>query len=130
MQGLLIIILICCLFPYLFAFLARWYGGFKFSQHHQQPRIFLTQLTGLAERANAIQKNSFESLTLFIPAIIFALHTMISLHLVYQFALFYLVSRIFYAISYLANWGLLRSIFWLLSLMSCIMLFGLAIYFS
>ena len=57
--------------PYVFTILAKVTGGFK-PRDNQNPRDFLAKTTGLAARANAVQQNSFESLPLFIAAVLMA----------------------------------------------------------
>lgn len=130
MQSIIIMMMLACLFPYVFAILARKLGGFKLKQHHQQPRLFLAQLQGVAERANAVQANSFESLVLFLPAVLIALQVILPMAIIQLLCIGYLTFRTLYAICYLANWAILRSIMWWLAFMCCMMLFGLSIYVS
>ena len=59
-DGIIYLILIACLLPYVFTILAKVTGGFK-PRDNQNPRDFLAKTTGLAARANAVQQNSFES---------------------------------------------------------------------
>ena len=59
-SGIIYLILIACLLPYVFTIIAKKTAGFR------------AQTTGLAARANAAQQNSFESLPLFIAAILMA----------------------------------------------------------
>lgn len=110
------IILIACLLPYVFAIIARKSSGYDVKLH-DNPRVFVNQATGLAARANAVQQNSFEGLPLFIAAILMADYLVIPDHFVIRLGVAYLVFRVLYGISYLANVQTLRSIFWLLSIL-------------
>ena len=125
-SGIVYLILIACLLPYLFTIIAKMAGGFT-AQDNKNPRDFLANTTGLAARANAAQQNSFESLPLFIAAILMAEYMVVSQYIVMTFGIAYLVFRLFYGICYLINWSTLRSIFWLLSLLCPISLLLLVI---
>lgn len=125
-SGIIYLILIACLLPYVFAMIAKKTAGFK-AKDNQHPRDFLAKTTGLAARANAAQQNSFESLPLFIAAILMAEYMVISQTVIMTFGMAYIVLRILYGICYLANWATLRSIVWLLSLLCPILLLILVI---
>lgn len=114
-NGIIYLILIACLLPYVFTCLAKVLGGFK-QQDNANPRQFLEKTTGIAARANAIQQNSFESLPLFIAAILMAEYMVIDQTIIMTLGIAYLVLRVCYAICYLANWATLRSVIWTLSL--------------
>ena len=122
-SGIVYLIIIACLLPYVFAVVAKMAGGFK-REDNQNPREFLAKTTGLAARANAVQQNSFESLPLFIAAVLMADYMVIPQVVVMMFGIAYIVLRIIYGICYLANWATLRSIVWMLSLLCpiCILL--------
>ena len=125
-SGIIYLILIACLLPYVFAMIAKKTAGFK-AKDNQHPRDFLAKTTGLAARANAAQQNSFESLPLCIAAILMAEYMVISQTVIMTFGMAYIVLRILYGICYLANWATLRSIVWLLSLLCPILLLVLVI---
>lgn len=122
-SGIVYLIIIACLLPYVFTVVAKMSGGFK-REDNQNPREFLAKTTGLAARANAVQQNSFESLPLFIAAVLMAEYMVIPQVVVMMFGIAYIVLRIIYGICYLANWATLRSIVWMLSLLCpiCILL--------
>ena len=122
-SGIVYLIIIACLLPYVFTVVAKMAGGFKRADN-QNPREFLAKTTGLAARANAVQQNSFESLPLFIAAVLMAEYMVIPQVVVMMFGIAYIVLRIIYGICYLANWATLRSIVWMLSLLCpiCILL--------
>ncbi|OFE43204.1 MAPEG family protein [Acinetobacter towneri] len=122
-SGIVYLIIIACLLPYVFTVVAKMAGGFK-REDNQNPREFLAKTTGLAARANAVQQNSFESLPLFIAAVLMAEYMVIPQVVVMMFGIAYIVLRIIYGICYLANWATLCSIVWMLSLLCpiCILL--------
>jgi uncharacterized MAPEG superfamily protein len=115
-SGVIYLILAACLLPYVFTLIAKKTAGFSVKDN-QNPRAFLEKSSGLASRANAVQQNSFESLPLFIAAILMAEYMVISQDLIMIFGVAYLVFRVLYGICYLANWATLRSIVWLLSML-------------
>ena len=125
-SGIIYLILITCLLPYVFTVIAKKTAGFK-GRDNQNPRDFLAKTTGLAARANAAQQNSFESLPLFIAAILMAEYMVVPQAVIMTFGIAYIVLRIVYGICYLANWATLRSIVWTLSLLCPICLLLLVI---
>lgn len=119
MQGIneiIYLILAACLLPYIFTLIAKIAGGYK-AADNQNPRDFLAKTTGLAARANATQQNSFESLPLFIAAVLIAEYMVVAQVWIILFGTAYLIFRVLYGLCYLANLSSLRSIFWLLSML-------------
>ena len=51
-SGIIYLILIACLLPYVFTIIAKKTAGFR-AKDNQHPREFLAKTTGLAARANA-----------------------------------------------------------------------------
>ena len=94
-SGIIYLILGACLLPYAFTFIAKKAAGFK-SSDNQHPREVLAKSTGLASRANAVQQNSFESLPLFIAAILMAEYMVIQQQFIMTFGIAYLVLRVIY----------------------------------
>ena len=125
-SGVIYLILAACLLPYVFTVIAKKSAGFH-GKDNQNPREFLDKSTGLASRAHAVQQNSFESLPLFIAAVLMAEYLVLPQSLVMTFGLAYLFFRVIYGICYLANWATLRSIVWLLSMLCPITLLLLII---
>lgn len=125
-DGIVYLILIACLMPYAFTMIAKIAAGFK-AQDNQNPREFLEKSTGLAARANAAQQNSFESLPLFIAAILMAEYMVIPQGITMMLGIAYLVLRVVYGICYLANLSTLRSIIWFLSMACPILLLVIVI---
>ena len=116
-SGIIMIILVACLLPYVFTLIAKSKGRFQVKDN-QNPREFLTKVTGLSARANAVQQNSFESLPLFIAAILMAEYMVVPQSIIMLLGIAYLALRLIYGICYLANIATLRSIIWFLS-MAC-----------
>ena len=125
-SGIIYLILGACLLPYVFTLIAKSKGGFQ-AKDNQNPRDFLEQSTGVAKRAHAVQQNSFESLPLFIAAVLMAEYLVMPQSLIMTFGIGYLIFRVLYGICYLANWATLRSIMWLLSMLCPIALLLLVI---
>lgn len=125
-SGIIYLILTACLLPYAFAVIAKVAGGFR-AQDNQNPRQFLSQTTGLAARANAVQQNSFEGLPLFIAAILIAEYMVISHSIIMTFGIAYLLLRVVYGLCYLLNWATLRSIVWFMALSCPVLLLLLVI---
>lgn len=125
-SGVIYLILAACLLPYVFTLIAKKSAGFR-AKDNQNPRAFLANTTGLAARANAAQQNSFESLPLFIAAILLAEYMVIPQFIIMTFGIAYLVFRLLYGLCYMADWATLRSIVWLLSLLCPICLLLLVI---
>lgn len=116
-HGIIYLILGACLLPYVFTMIAKAAGGFKV-RDNQNPREFLAKTSGLAARANAVQQNSFESLPLFIAAILMAEYMVVPQFMIMTLGIAYLVLRFIYGICYLTNLATLRSIIWFMS-MAC-----------
>ena len=125
-SGIIYLILIACLLPYIFTVIAKVAAGFK-GKDNQNPREFLAKTTGLAARANAVQQNSFESLPLFITSILIAEYMVISQFVIMTFGIAYILLRIVYGIAYLANLSTLRSVIWFISMLCPITLLLLVI---
>ncbi len=125
-SGIIYLILIACLLPYIFAVIAKMAGGFR-AQDNQNPREFLSKTTGLAARANAVQQNSFEGLPLFIAAILIAEYMVLPQQITMIFGIAYIVLRVVYGLCYLANWATLRSIVWFMAISCPVLLLLLVI---
>ncbi len=125
-SGIIYLILIACLLPYVFAVIAKMAGGFR-AQDNQNPREFLSKTKGLAARAHAVQQNSFEGLPLFIAAILIAEYMVLPQSIVMTFGIAYVMLRIIYGLCYLANWATLRSIVWFMALSCPVLLLLLVI---
>ena len=128
-SSVVLAMMVASLLPLVFAILAKVFGGFK-SKDNANTREFLGKQTGAAARANAAQQNSYETLPVFLAAVIVALLFFVPLSVVTQLAWLYVILRIIYGLAYIANWATFRSIIWSLSLACPLMLFYLAIRLS
>ncbi|MFA9486571.1 MULTISPECIES: MAPEG family protein [Moraxella] len=118
--------LVACLLPFLFAVFAKITGGFRLVDN-ANPREFLAKTTGMAARFNAAQTNSFESLPIFLAAVIVAMYCFVPQNVINVLAWLYVFLRIGYGAAYALDWSLLRSLLWMLGLMCCLALFAFAI---
>ena len=87
------------------------------------PRQWLAKQTGFRARANAAQANLFESLPLFIAAVIIASISNAPQDRIDILAVGFVLARIAYLICYVANWPTTRSIVWLIGIICVVSLF-------
>ena len=125
-SGIVYLILIACLLPYVFTIIAKKAAGFK-ARDNRNPREFSDKTTGLAARAHAVQQNSFESLPLFLTSVLMAEYLVTPAVITYYLSIAYLVLRLLYGLAYLTNLATLRSILWLLSMACPILLLLLSV---
>lgn len=116
-------ILIAGLLPYVATGIAK--SGFHAYDNHN-PRAWLAKQTGFRARANAAQSNCFESFPFFATAVLVA--TMQNASPLYMtiFSSLYILARVAYIVAYAADWPNLRSLCWLLGIISIIVLFTIA----
>ncbi|MEJ6070605.1 MAPEG family protein, partial [Psychrobacter sp. 16-Bac2893] len=86
--------------------------------------------TGAAARANAAQQNSYETLPVFLAAVLAAMLFFVPQLIVNTLAWLYVLIRIGFCVAYITNLAMFRSILWGLSIACCLMLFYLAIRVS
>lgn len=120
---------VASLLPLMMAVAAKAIGGFNLSDN-AHPRDFLQGTTGAAARANAAQQNSYETLPIFLAAVIVAMLFFVPQSIVNVLAWLYVVIRIGFCVAYITNLATFRSILWLLSMACSLMLFYLAIRIS
>ncbi|MDO5651160.1 MAG: MAPEG family protein [Moraxella sp.] len=112
--------------PLLLAMIGKYAGGFR-PTHNANPRAFWAAATGLSARANAAQANSYESLPLFLAAVLMAMYTFVPQQVVNGLAWAYVGTRVVFAIAYLGNLPVLRSVAWCASFACVITLFVVAL---
>lgn len=91
--------------------------------NNQTPREFLAQLKGRGKRANYAQNNFYETFPAFAVGIVAAHQLNTPESTINILAVSYVISRIFYAIFYILNKHILRSIFWAIAFGSIIGLY-------
>ncbi len=94
--------------------------------NNQQPREWVSRLTGWQQRANAAQINGFEALPLFIAAVLLAQMAQADQGQIDRLALAFVGLRVVYGVFYLMNLGTLRTLVWTAGLLVCIALLRLA----
>lgn len=119
--------LVASVLPFVFALLAKITGGFDFKKDNANPRAFLAQATGVSARLNAAQQNSFESLPIFLVAVLVAMYCFVPQYIVNALAWLYVLLRLVYGAAYALNMATFRSLIWGLSLLCCVWLFYFAI---
>jgi uncharacterized MAPEG superfamily protein len=117
------------LLPLAFAMMAKMFGGFS-AGDNAHPRNFLQNTTGRAARANAAQQNSYETLPIFLVAVLVAMLFFVPQAIINKLAWLYVIIRMGFGAAYITNLALFRSILWVLSMACCLMLFYLAIRVS
>lgn len=120
---------VASLLPWAVSVVAKVSGGFKV-RDNAHSRDFMQGLTGAAARANAAQKNSYETLPVFLVAVLTAMLFFVPQSIINILAWLYVLVRIGYCIAYISNFALFRSILWMLSMICSLMLFYLAIKIS
>ncbi|PIE47675.1 MAG: hypothetical protein CSA42_02605 [Gammaproteobacteria bacterium] len=121
----ILLMALACLLPFIFTITAKIAAGFKKSDN-RNPREVMARQTGLAARADAVQQNSFESLPMFLVAMVVAMLFFVPQQIVNYIAVLYVGLRLAYGFAYVLNWATLRSVLWLLSMACIMMLFYLA----
>lgn len=114
--------IVACLIPIILAATAKILGGFT-TKDNADPRTFLANTKGAAQRANAAQANSFEILPLFIASVLTAMFFVVPQFVINKLAMLFILFRVLYAIAYIANVPSLRTSLWLLSAACPMLLF-------
>ncbi len=108
-----------------------WLGGYlryrefgQFDNHH--PRLQQHQQSGIGARALAAQKNSWETLLLFLLVLFIAEASPLELASLSGVSLLFLCLRLAYIAAYLTNRALLRSLLYALGMGCCLYIVFLA----
>ena len=120
---------VASLLPLVMALTAKAIGGFNLADN-ANPRDFLKGTTGAAARANAAQQNSYETLPIFLAAVLVAMLFFVPQLIINTIAWLYVLIRIGFCVAYITNLATFRSILWTLSMACSLMLFYLAIRVS
>jgi uncharacterized MAPEG superfamily protein len=94
-------------------------GGFD----NHNPRQWLARLEGWQARANAAQHNSFEALPLFIAGVLIAQAHGAASSTIDALAVVFVLARVSYIATYLADRANLRTLSWVVALGCAIALF-------
>ncbi len=117
-------VLAMIIFPYIFTAIAK--SNKNFNNH--EPREYLSKLEGWRKRAHFVQLNSFEIAPAFGIAVIIAHLTHTVQPTIDKIAIVFVVSRIIYAICYLNDLALLRTLFWTIGFACVISLFCFGVH--
>ena len=117
-------VLIAGLLPYVCAMMAKW--GFQ-NFDNNYPRQWLAQQTGFRARSNAAQANSFESFPFFAAGVIIATLSQVDAGRIDLYAMVFVAARVGFIVCYAADKASLRSLFWLVGLLSALALFAAAL---
>ncbi len=124
MNKAYVCVLVAGLLPYVCAMVAKW--GFKKFDNHN-PREWLAQQTGFRARANAAQVNSFESFPLFAAGVIIATLAQVDAARIDLYAFVFVAARVGFMVCYVTDKASLRSLCWLVGLLSVVGLFAAAL---
>jgi uncharacterized MAPEG superfamily protein len=121
-------ILIAALMPLLLAGAAK-FGGLKNGVKYDNaaPRASLARLSGWPQRANWAQQNSWEAFAVFAAAVLMALQTGLAPSFVGTLGGIFIVARLAYALCYILDLAMLRSLSWALGFGVCLRLMVAAI---
>lgn len=111
--------------PFFTAALAKIIGRFQLKDN-QNPRAFQQNLTGVAARINAAQMNQYETLPVFLAAVLTAEYMVVPQPLINYFAWAYVFLRVIYIAAYALNLATFRSIIWTLAFFCPLYLFYMA----
>ena len=103
-----ITLLFAVLFPYPFTMAAKWSRQYD----NRQVRPYLDSLTGWRQRCYWIHLNSLEILPICGIAVLAAVVAGVPESVLTPVCLFWMGSRVFYAVCYLRDWATLRSVTW------------------
>ena len=123
MKILLICLFIATLLPYLSKLVLSYFMQQANGYDNHYPRQQQSALQGMGARALAAHQNSFEALLIFAIAILVAIATNHVTKLNEYLAMIFIISRVIYHIIYLLNLGTLRTLIWLVGLVSCLVIF-------
>jgi uncharacterized MAPEG superfamily protein len=119
-------VLIAGLLPYLGTMAAKW--GFRRFDNNN-PREWLAQQTGFRARGNAAQANSFEAFPFFAAGVIIATLAQVDTARIDLYAMVFVAARVGFIVCYVADKASLRSLCWLVGLLSVVGLFAAALGF-
>lgn len=120
-------LLIAALMPYVLAGVGARYRIQQLgSLDANHPRVQARELEGIAARAYAAQQNAWEALTIFGLAVVVAHLARADPGWSATAAVVFVVARILHPILYISDQAALRTLAFIVGLLSCLTLFGLA----
>jgi uncharacterized MAPEG superfamily protein len=119
-------VLIAGLLPYVGTMAAKW--GFRRFDNNN-PREWLAQQIGFRARGNAAQSNSFEAFPFFAAGVIIATLAQVDAARIDLYAFVFVAARVGFIVCYVADKASLRSLCWLVGLLSVVGLFAAALGF-
>ncbi|MCH2241524.1 MAG: MAPEG family protein [Aquabacterium sp.] len=119
-------VLIAALLPFVCTITAKSVGVGKSRRNggydNNDPRGWLSRQTGLSQRANSAQANSFEALPFFIGAVALAQQGGADQGYIDQLAMAFIGLRVVYIGLYFANLATLRSVVWFAAIVANVMI--------
>ncbi|RHW77437.1 MAPEG family protein [Colwellia sp. RSH04] len=103
---------VALLLPYVAKVPVAWAMNKKGGYDNKHPRAQQSTLTGIGARALAAHQNAFESLIIFVPAVLLAITTNNDSTSMITLAVVHVIARVLYNILYLINLSTLRSLSW------------------
>ena len=117
-------VLVAAVMPIIFAGAAKFGGAPGFN--NRRPREFLAKVEGWQQRAHWTQLNSFEAFPPFAAAVIIAEMLHAAQNMVDLLAVAFIVLRVLYGVTYIADRQALRSLSWIAAFGCVIGLFVVA----
>ena len=120
-------VLVAGIMPIVWAAFAKMGPGSDFKHYtNNQPRAYLSQVTGMAQRANWAQQNAWEAFAPFAAAIIIASFVGLTQGWIDRLALIFIVARTIYGVAYILDQAYLRSLMWFVGFVCIVSLYIMA----
>ena len=108
------ILILCLFFSGILPVICAGISKSKASYDNNLPREWLAKQTGFRSRANAAQQNCWESFLWFsVSVFTMCVFGADQIEIASKVAIFYIVLRIFYVVSYVFGFSIFRTMFWL-----------------
>lgn len=120
MREIIIILSILVAIPLLLNLFAGYFKVKNFGYYDiKNPRDQSSMLTDIGQRAISAQKNSWEALLILSYTLLITFYGGLDQDQILLGIFLYLISRLFYVFFYLIDWGISRSITWVLGICVC-----------
>lgn len=121
MPALFIVLFIVSFFPMILAFI----GGYLRYKHvdifdNRHPREQQAELTGVAARVLAAQKNAWEALIFYSAVTLLAFYSSVNLRDLSEAAILFLACRILHPVFYALDLAIFRSLIFMVGWLSCV----------